>query len=219
MRIIYHGSKDIVQAPVFGGGRKDNDYGVGFYCTEKIELAKEWAAIDEKGGFLNCYEIDETGMNRFDLILSGEQDSSEQILKWLAILLENRNLRLGSPVEKRGKEFILAHFLPDLSGVDYMTGYRADDSYFSFARAFLSNTITLGQLSQAMFLGELGLQYVLKSVRMFERIHFLEAVPVDGQVYYTKRRTRDLTAREKYRKMLEQESEDGLYLNQIMRSR
>jgi len=47
----------------------------------------------------------------------------------------------------------------------------------------------------------------------------LEAVPVDGQVYYTKRRTRDLTAREKYRKMLEQESEDGLYLNQIMRSR
>jgi len=219
MRMIYHGSKGIVQTPVFGGGRKDNDYGAGFYCTEEIELAKEWAAIDEKGGFLNCYGIDETGMNRFALILSETQDSPELILKWLAVLLKNRNFRLGSPVEKRGKEYILAHFLPDLSDVDYMIGYRADDSYFSFARAFLSNTITLGQLSHAMFLGELGLQYVIKSGRMFERIHFLEAVPVDGQIYYTKRRTRDLIAREKYRKMLEQESEDGLYLNQITRSR
>ena len=219
MRMIYHGSKEIVQVPVFGGGREDNDYGVGFYCTEDIELAKEWAVTDEKGGFLNCYKIDEKDMIRFDMILSKQQDSAEQILRWLAVLLRNRNLRLSSPVEKRGKEFIVTHFLPDLSDVDYMIGYRADDSYFSFARAFLSNTITLGQLSHAMFFGDLGLQYVLKSARMFARIQFLEAVPVDGLVYYPKRRTRDLAAREKYRNLLEQEAEDGLYLNQIMRNR
>ena len=219
MRYIYHGSKEIVPVPVFGKGRPDNDYGTGFYCTEDIELAKEWAAVDEKGGFLNCYEVDETDMLRFDLILSEQKDSSAQILQWLAVLLANRNIRLGSPVEKRGREYILAHFLPDLSDADFLVGYRADDSYFSFARAFLSNTITLGQLSHAMFFGELGLQYVIKSRRMFTRIHFLEAVPVDGELYYPKRRKRDLAAREKYRKMLEQESEDGFYLNQIMREK
>ena len=41
--IIYHGSQQIVETPKFGIGKKYNDYGQGFYCTESIELAKEWA--------------------------------------------------------------------------------------------------------------------------------------------------------------------------------
>ena len=41
--IIYHGSQQIIETPKFGIGRKYNDYGQGFYCTENIELAKEWA--------------------------------------------------------------------------------------------------------------------------------------------------------------------------------
>ena len=40
---IYHGSKDIIKIPLYGYGKKYNDYGLGFYCTENIELAKEWA--------------------------------------------------------------------------------------------------------------------------------------------------------------------------------
>ena len=51
MRKIYHGSVQIIEKPQYGAGRKDNDYGLGFYCTEDIELAKEWAASDERGGF------------------------------------------------------------------------------------------------------------------------------------------------------------------------
>ena len=38
---IYHGSKQIVENPAFGLGRKNNDFGLGFYCTESINLAKE----------------------------------------------------------------------------------------------------------------------------------------------------------------------------------
>ena len=215
-RIIYHGSVVVVSSPEFGKGRIDNDYGSGFYCTEDKELAREWAAADENGGFLNCYEIEETGMKKCELILSDEQNAEPEVLRWLAVLLDNRNLRLGSPVEKRGKEYILSQYLPDLSGYDYLIGYRADDSYFSFARAFLSNTITVGQLSAAMHFGDLGLQYVLKSKEMFEQIRFLEAIPVNGAEYFPKRRKRDETAREKYRRMLEEESEDDLYLSMLM---
>ena len=40
---IYHGSEEIIEHPVFGAGRKNNDFGVGFYCTEDKDLAKEWA--------------------------------------------------------------------------------------------------------------------------------------------------------------------------------
>ena len=38
---IYHGSKDIVKKPEYGKGKSYNDYGLGFYCTDMIEMAKE----------------------------------------------------------------------------------------------------------------------------------------------------------------------------------
>lgn len=221
MRKIYHGSVKIIEKPRFGAGRKDNDYGLGFYCTEDIELAKEWAASNERGGFVNCYEVDEDGMCFLNLQQTPEKhtsaDSESLVLQWMALLLDNRAIRLGSPIERRGKEYLCYHFLPDISNYDYLIGYRADDSYFSYARAFLSNTLTIGQLSAAMRLGDLGLQYVMRSPRMFERIRFLEAVPVDGGIYFPRRMQRDRTARQKFRRMLEEDAQEGRYLSDLMR--
>ena len=31
---LYHGSEKIVEAPAFGEGKRSNDFGLGFYCTE-----------------------------------------------------------------------------------------------------------------------------------------------------------------------------------------
>ena len=122
-----------------------------------------------------------------------------------------------NPVERRGKEYLVSRFLPDISKYDCLIGYRADDSYFSYARAFLSNTLTIGQLSAAMRLGNLGLQYVIRSPRMFDRIRFLETVPVDGGVYFPKRIQRDQSARKEFRRMLDQEAGEGRYLSDLMR--
>ena len=222
MRTIYHGSVKIIEQPQYGAGRKDNDYGLGFYCTEDIELAKEWASSDERGGFVNCYEVEEDGMCFLDLQQIPEESGSysaqeRMILQWMALLVDNRAIRLGSPVERRGKEYLVSRFLPDISKYDCLIGYRADDSYFSYARAFLSNTLTICQLSAAMRLGNLGHQYVIRSPRMFDRIRFLEAVPVDGGVYFPKRMQRDQSARKEFRRMLEEEAGEGRYLSDLMR--
>ena len=222
MRTIYHGSVKIIEQPQYGAGRKDNDYGLGFYCTEDIELAIEWASSDERGGFVNCYEVEEDGMCFLNLQQIPEESGSysaqeRMILQWMALLVDNRAIRLGSPVERRGKEYLVSRFLPDISKYDCLIGYRADDSYFSYARAFLSNTLTIGQLSAAMRLGNLGLQYVIRSPRMFDRIRFLEAVPVDGGVYFPKRMQRDQSARKEFRRMLDQEAGEGRYLSDLMR--
>ena len=40
---LYHGSEQIVEAPAFGMGKHNNDFGLGFYCTE-IPLFKKDAA-------------------------------------------------------------------------------------------------------------------------------------------------------------------------------
>jgi len=55
---IYHGSQLIIKKPVFGEGNPHNDYGLGFYCTHEIELAKEWACTEENNGHVNQYELD-----------------------------------------------------------------------------------------------------------------------------------------------------------------
>ena len=46
-KIIYHGSSRIIEKPLFNFGKKYNDYGIGFYCTEEMELAKEWGVLKE----------------------------------------------------------------------------------------------------------------------------------------------------------------------------
>ena len=78
-------------------------------------------------------------------------------------------------------------------------GYRADDSYFSFARDFVSGAISYRQLSEAMRLGKLGEQVVLMSKKAFQNIRFLSFESADAQIYYLRKKERDRQARKEYR--------------------
>ena len=191
--IIYHGSQQIVKAPKFGVGKAYNDYGQGFYCTKSIELAKEWACPVKNDGYSNKYMLHLDGLNVMHLT-KGEFN----ILNWLAILLKNRRFDINSPVGNSARKFIISNFMPDTSAVDVMVGYRADDSYFSFAEDFVNNTISLRDLSLAMQLGTLGEQVVLLSDRSFQQIEFIEFEVADYREYYFKRAQRDTSARTAY---------------------
>lgn len=210
--ILYHGSSVIVEHPAFGKGKAYNDYGMGFYCTEHIELAKEWACSENIDGYANQYEVDMSDLSVLNL-------SSDEftILNWLAILMLHRKARLSTPLAKRGKEYLIQNFLPEFENHDIIVGYRADDSYFSFARSFVSNEISLRQLGYAMKLGRLGEQFVLKSSKAFDAIKFIDYEIADNTVYYAKRKARDDEARAAYNKELEKEDLDGIFMRDIIR--
>ena len=133
------------------------------------------------------------------------------------MLMQHRKGRLSTPVAKRGREYLLQNFLPDYQSYDVIIGYRADDSYFSFARAFVTNEISLKQLSNAMRLGKLGEQFVLKSSKAFDAIRFVDYTIADNTVYYAKRKARDDEARTAYLKELEHEDIDGIFMRDIIR--
>lgn len=209
---LYHGSEAIIQKPEFGKGKAYNDYGVGFYCTEHIELAKEWACTESADGYVNQYSIDMNALKVLNLA-----SDAYNILHWLALLMNNRKFRISTPVMKRGSEWLKENFLPDISEYDIIIGYRADDSYFSFARAFINNEISLAQLSYAMRLGKLGEQIVLKSKRAFDTVQLESYIAVDHTEYYVKRKTRDNEARNSYREELERDDIDGLYMRDIIK--
>jgi hypothetical protein len=214
IKTLYHGSRRIIERPEFGKGNIHNDYGLGFYCTEELELAKEWAAGDKTGGFANIYAL-----NISKLVVMDLSDTKYGLLDWLAVLVNNRTFTISNPISAEAKEYLTANFLPDIGTFDIITGYRADDSYFTFATDFLNNTISLRQLGRAMALGILGKQFMLKSQKAFDSIQFTRSEVADGEIYFAKRHKRDIDAREQYlkRERRAASASDDIYMIDILR--
>ena len=210
---IFHGSTKVIERPTLGIGNPKNDYGVGFYCTENLELAKEWASTEKSNGFANHYEL-----NLEELSILHLNTKPYHILNWLSILLKNRTFVLSQGLPVEAKEYLLNTFLPEYEHYDLIIGYRADDSYFAFANAFLNNTISLEQLRKAMMLGNLGEQVVLKSEKAFSQLTFIESIPVDSSQYYPKRMARDRQAREDFQnEKTVVAAADAIYMIDILR--
>ena len=210
--LIYHGSEKVV-IPQFGEGKVHNDYGQGFYCTEHIEMAKEWACAGNKEGYVNQYSLDTDGLDILNLNADGLN-----ILNWLAILLENRRFAIAGGLPVAARNYILENFLPDYKDFDIIRGYRADDSYFAYATDFVNNTLSLRKLKKAMMLGALGEQIVLKSREAFDRVTPLLATPVERSIYYSKYAKRDSQARADYRLLASEPLEaDDIFILDIIR--
>jgi hypothetical protein len=210
--IIYHGSISVIEKPVFGGGKLHNDYGRGFYCTEELDLAKEWAVDEGVDGYANKYSIDMTDLKALDL----SKDAG--VLNWITILLQNRVFNLKSDIIKQGKRYLVEHYSLPVDDYDIIWGYRADDSYFAYAEAFLNNALSVQRLAGALRLGDLGEQIVLKSERSFERLRFLGYEVADSAEYYPLRQTRNMNARKAFlMSRREPASPEELYLIDIMR--
>ena len=208
---LYHGSEQLIEEPIFGKGKGNNDFGLGFYCTESEDLAKEWAVSSLRNGFANRYTLDTEYLNVLNL-----NSPDFTILNWIAVLVEHRLFSIKTPVARRAKRYLVENFGVNVNAFDVVTGYRADDSYFDYAESFLNNGITVEQLARAMRLGKLGEQIVLKSRFAFSKLHYEGFEVADRETYFCLRKARNDEANRVYMEMLEEES-DGLYIQDIMR--
>jgi len=191
--VLYHGSQYLIEKPVFGGGRAANDYGRGFYCTESESLACEWAVSEKHDGYANCYEFRDDGLSILNLNGTGYT-----ILHWLAVLLEHRTFDTRYGLSTLAKRYLTENFHVDVEAYDVIRGYRADDSYFSFAQDFISGAISYPQLTAAMRLGKLGEQIVVKSRRDFSRLKFISAKEAVREDWLDAKESRDSSARRDY---------------------
>jgi len=212
IKTLYHGSERIIEKPIYGYGKTYNDYGIGFYCTDVLEMAKEWGAGIDHDGYANCYELEIDGLSILDL-----NKDEYCIMHWLTVLLQNREFDVPSVLALEAKEYLLDNFRIDYGNYDIIIGYRADDSYFSFAQDFINGTISYRQLNNAMHLGKLGQQFVLKSREAFERIKFIGNEKALREEWYAKKMLRDKTARREYFSVERNRRQRGdLYITQIM---
>lgn len=211
--ILYHGSISIIEQPTFGKGKRHNDYGLGFYCTQSLELAKEWAVEEKRDGYANKYALNLQGLTILDLSQKGFTT-----LHWITLLLQNRVFTLKNDITKAGKNYLIEHFSLPVKEYDIIKGYRADDSYFAYAESFLNNTISVQRLSEALRLGNLGEQVVLMSQKSFGQLKFLGYEIADAATYYPLRRARNEQARMEFLSNRQgTPTPDDLYLNDIIR--
>ena len=212
--ILFHGSPVIVKEPSLEKGKPYNDYGQGFYCTQDIDLAKEWACKEGTDGYVNQYELDDSDLKILNL-------NDKHPLCWVAILLKHRTFNVSNEIAKQAREYIINKFYIDVKEYDLVIGYRADDSYFSYANSFISNNLSLQSLVYAMKLGDLGYQVALVSKKAFENLKYMNAEKADASIYFVKYDNRDKQARKEYKESLNNHLFDllDLFVLDIIRER
>lgn len=214
-RRIYHGSPMEIPKPLLSKGKSNNDYGRGFYCTEDIEMAREWACRGNvPPGVVNAYDLDMDGLALIDL-----SSFEYSVLNWMAVLLANRTFDLETDIALEVREYLVENFMPPIQSADVVIGYRADDSYFSYADSFVNNALSLRRLSEALRLGRLGLQTVLRTERAFANLSYCGAEEAAWDEYHSRHAIRDATARAEWRDVIKPAvgAADEIYAVDIIR--
>lgn len=200
--ILYHGSPNRVVVPQYNLGEDRHDYGKGFYLTENIELAKEWAVCrpNETNGWVHKFELDITDLK----ILNFQQHN---ILSWLAELMKHRDAADSKRYKVLAKEFIDKYGL-DTSGCDVIKGWRANASYFYIAKEFVRDNIDIEILEELLSLGGLGIQYCIKSELAYSKLTEINdgLVSVDYTEFNDKYNERDIRARKNMRRLVDSDA-------------
>lgn len=200
--ILYHGSPNKVVVPQFGFGEGKHDYGKGFYLTENIELAKEWAVCrpDETNGWVHKYELETDDLRILDF-------QEHNILSWLAELMKHRDASDSRRYKVLSKKFI-AEYGIDASEYDVIKGWRANASYFYIAKEFVRDNIDIEILEELLSLGGLGIQYCIKSELAYSKLAEVEdgLVSVDYSEFNKKYNERDIIARKRMRELVDSDA-------------
>ena len=127
-------------------------------------MASEWSVCNpvEKNGWvhkfmLNTHELKILDFEKYD------------ILSWLAELMKHRDADTGRRYKVLAPRFIEKYQIPT-EGYDVIKGWRANASYFYIAKCFVRDEVDISILPDLLKLGDLGIQYCLKSEKAFQAL-------------------------------------------------
>lgn len=190
---FYHGSAAESVTPTFGLGDDRHDYGKGFYLTDDLSLAKEWAVCrpDAQNGWVHAFKVVDSGLSVLDFQELG-------VLAWMAELMKHREAGKSRRFSMLSQKFI-AKYGVDSSGYDIIRGWRANASYFYIVTEFVHDEIDVDILEELLMLGGLGIQYCIKSSRAFAALAKVDGYPrpVPYGDYNAKYNERDKRARDR----------------------
>lgn len=199
---LFHGTPDKIVVPKYGCGNEKHDYGMGFYLTESIELAKEWAVCrpNDTNGWVHKYELDTDGLKILDF-------QAMNVLSWLAELMKHRDAADSKRYRMLAKKFIDKYGV-DTTEYDVIRGWRANASYFYIAKEFVRDNIDMDILEELLSLGGLGIQYCIKSELAYSRLQEIkdDLTSVKYNEFNEKYNMRDVMARKRMRELVDSDA-------------
>lgn len=185
---LYHTGYQIIEKPDLKIGRRNADFGQGFYLSDDVEFSRRWAR-QRKGmtTYLNEYELDTDTLN----IRRFTRDK-----EWFDYILNNR----------AGKPDPFAEY-------DVIVGPIANDTIFETWGIIGSGVLDKQQALQLLRIGQAYEQTVIKTEKGMSSLRFLRADVITAEetaAYLDILRKEEERFQEEYTKRLEEMMEtDG----------
>lgn len=152
---LFHTGYDKIPEPDTRYGRRNADFGQGFYLSDNEEFSKRWAR-QRKGSstYLNCYELDTEGLK----IKTFSRDA-----EWFDYIYSNRS---GQPDK-----------LPEY---DIIVGPIANDTIYDTWGITTSGLLKREQALELLLIGPQYMQTVIKTEKAAAQLGFISADILDS---------------------------------------
>ena len=151
---LYHSGFYQVENPDIHFGRKNADFGQGFYLSDYLQFSLRWTKHHKgKTSYLNIYELDLSDLK----ILKFERDE-----KWFSYLSGNR----------KNKQDIYADY-------DLIIGPIANDTLFDTFGILNSGLLKDNEAVRLLMIGPEYRQYVIKSEKALHNLKYLETNAIE----------------------------------------
>lgn len=159
-KLLIHGAKNIINGAIdLNKGRKNNDFGQGFYLGETYEQAASFIENFEDS-CIYYFSFDNTDLNYKKYIVNQE---------WMLTIAYFR----GTLNEYENHPMI-KKLIRQLEKIDYVIAPIADNKMFRIIDAFINGEITDEQCKHSLAATNLGYQYVLLTDKAISKLKKLE---------------------------------------------
>lgn len=146
---LYHTGFAEIREPDVRYGRKNADFGQGFYMSDNEEFSKRWARVRRgENTVLNTYELDLAGLKVHQFSRDAE---------WFAYINANRNRK------------------PDLLDADVIRGPIANDTIYDTLGITTSGLLSEEQSLQCLLIGPEYYQIVIKSEKAASQLRWISS--------------------------------------------
>ncbi len=153
---LFHVGFQVIEEPDIKAGRKNADFGQGFYLSDNESFSRRWARIKEgMTTYLNRYEMDYEGLNIKNF--NREED-------WLSYITANRNNQADS-----------------LSDYDVVIGPIANDTIYDTFGVLTSGLMNADQALKLLSAGPAYTQIAIKTAKAVKALRFKEVIELQAE--------------------------------------
>lgn len=204
--LLFHGAKSAIIGNIdINKGRKNNDFGQGFYCGESYEQSASFVENFENSS-VYYFSLDVTGLRCLKYTVDRD---------WMLTIAYFRGT-----LNEYKDSIVIKNLISRLEGVDYVVAPIADNKMFRIIDSFINGEITDQQCKHCLAATNLGFQYVLLNDNATSRLKTLECCYLSNEErnHYRKIKLEDNKISDDKVKLARiQYRGKGLYIDEILK--